>query len=55
LDEAIRKLILSDDVKDALVSRQGWLGKLLHLAELLEEMDFTHLGRYLDEMGVSLD
>lgn len=55
IGEVIRKLNLSDDVRDALVSRRGGLGRLLHLAELLEEMDYTHLGRHLDEMGVSLD
>jgi len=55
VEEVIQKLNLSDDVKDALVLRQGGLGKLLHMAELLEEMDFNHLGRHLDEMGVSLE
>jgi len=55
MDEVIRKLNLSDDVCDALVARQGELGKLLHLAELLEEMDSARLGRHLGEMGVSLD
>lgn len=55
LDEVVRKLNLSDDVKDALVSRQGMLGNLLYAAELLEELEFTQLGALLDEMGVSSD
>ena len=55
MDEVIRKLNLSDDVSDALVGRQGLLGKLLHVAELLEEMDFAHLGRHLNEMEVTLE
>ena len=55
MDEVVRKLNLSDDVIDALTARQGGLGRLLHVAELLEEMDFSHLGRHLEEMGVSLD
>lgn len=55
MDEVVRKLNLSDDVMDALTARQGGLGKLLHVAELLEDMDYCHLGRHLEEMGVSLD
>jgi c-di-GMP-related signal transduction protein len=55
LDEVVRKLNLSDDVKDALVSRHGMLGNLLHVAELLEDMEFSQLGALLDEMGISLD
>jgi c-di-GMP-related signal transduction protein len=55
MDEVIRKLSLSDDIRDALVARQGELGRLLHLAELLEELEFDHLGTHLDEMGISLE
>jgi len=55
LDEVVRKLNLSDDVKDALVSRQGMLGNLLYAAELLEELEFTQLGALLNEMDISLD
>jgi c-di-GMP-related signal transduction protein len=55
LDEMVQKLNLSDDVREALVSRRGTLGSLLHMAELLEDMEFTQLGALLDEMGVSLE
>lgn len=55
MDEVIRKLNLSNDVKDALVSQQGELGLLLHVAELLEEMDFDHISMHLDEIGLSID
>jgi EAL and modified HD-GYP domain-containing signal transduction protein len=55
MDEVVRKLNLSDDVKNALVERQGALGDLLHVAELLEEMEFGELGTLLDTMGVSID
>jgi len=55
MEEVVRNLNLSDDVRDALVTRQGGLGKLLHLAELLEQLDFRHLGLHLDEMGISFD
>jgi EAL and modified HD-GYP domain-containing signal transduction protein len=55
MDEVVRNLNLSDDIRDALVARQGELGILLHIAELLEEMDFGHLGKHLEEMGISID
>ena len=55
MDEVVRKLNLSNDIRDALIARMGGLGILLHVAELLEEMDFHHLGTHLKEMGVSLD
>lgn len=55
LDEVVRKLNLSDDVRDALVSREGALGHLLQMAELLEELEFTRLGALLDEINVSLN
>lgn len=55
MGEVIQNLNLSDDVRDALVSRQGVLGKLLHVAELAEQLDFRHLGTHLDEMGVSIE
>jgi EAL and modified HD-GYP domain-containing signal transduction protein len=55
MDEVVRKLNLSDDVKDALVERQGALGDLLHIAEMLENMEFIQLVTLLDEMGISLD
>ncbi len=54
MDEVVRNLNLSDDVKDALTMRQGSLGKLLNLAELLEQDDFSQLGTHLDEMGISI-
>ncbi|MDD5286571.1 MAG: EAL domain-containing protein, partial [Desulfuromonadaceae bacterium] len=54
MEEVVRKLNLSDDVRDALVGRQGGLGSLLHVAELLETLDFDQLGTHLDGMGISL-
>ncbi len=55
IDEVVRKLNLSDDVREALVGKSGGLGNLLHLAELLEELDFDHLCTHLDKMGISLE
>jgi c-di-GMP-related signal transduction protein len=53
MDEMMRTLNVSDDIRNALVSRQGGLGKLLHVAELAEQSDFRHLGKHLIEMGIS--
>ncbi len=50
-----QNLNLSEDVREALASREGELGKLLHVAELLEQLEFHHLGSHLDEMGISLE
>lgn len=55
MDEVVEKLNLSEDIKDALVGRHGSLGKLLHLVELLEEMEYDELGDQLDEMNTSID
>ncbi|HXE96641.1 MAG TPA: EAL domain-containing protein [Dongiaceae bacterium] len=55
LDEVILKLDLSEDVREALVWQSGGLGNLLHMAELLEELEFDHLSTHLDEMGVTLE
>lgn len=55
MDEVVRNLNLSEDVRGALTSRQGGLGRLLHVAELLEQLEFRHLGSHLEEMGVSLE
>jgi c-di-GMP-related signal transduction protein len=54
-DEIVAKLNLSDEITQALSGRHGRLGKLLQVAELLEELDFLHLDRHLFELDVSLD
>jgi len=55
IEEIITKLNLSDEIAAALSGREGRLGELLHLAELLEAMDFSHICRHLDKMEVSLN
>lgn len=54
IDEVVRTLNLSDDIVDALTTRRGDLGKLLHIAELIEELNFSYLGIQLEEMGFSI-
>jgi c-di-GMP-related signal transduction protein len=53
MDEVVEKLNLSEDVRMALLSHQGELGELLHVAKLLENMDFDSLGTFLSEAGIS--
>ena len=55
MDEMVHSLNLSKDIEDALISHTGELGELLHIAELLEVMDFDHIKSHLDEMGLTLD
>jgi len=55
MEEMVLKLGLSDDVTEALISREGELGRLLHLAELFEIMDCAHLNKHLSEMAISID
>jgi len=55
MTEVIQNLNLSDDVSDALTSREGELGKMLTIAELLEQMEFRHLSSYLEDIGVSFE
>lgn len=54
MDEVVRTLNLSDDVQQALTSRSGGFGRLLHVTELLERLEFDHVGSHLSEMGVSV-
>lgn len=55
IDEVIASLNLSEEVRDALMARRGDLGELLHLAELVEgmEFDFNEVSRCFARMGLS--
>jgi len=55
IDEVVRQLSLTDDVHEALTERQGGLAKLLYAAQLLYEMNFSHLGEQLEQLSISLD
>ena len=55
MDEVVHKLNLSEEVSEALTLRRGVLGKLLHVAVLLEELEFGHLCVHLNEMGISVE
>ena len=53
--EMVEKLHLVHDVRDALLFRSGGLGRLLLLAEKLEQADFAAVNEHLEECGISLD
>lgn len=55
MSEVVRNLNLPEEVSDALRSRQGMFGKLLQVAESLEQLEFGHLGAHLNEMGVTIE
>ena len=55
MEELIANLNLNDDVASALLKREGTLGKMLLLAERLEQTDFDAVMILLGECGVSLD
>lgn len=53
IDEVISSLHLSDDIREALVNRSGIYGKLLHLAELVERMEFRDAALQFEELGLT--
>ncbi|BCG47787.1 D-arabinose-5-phosphate isomerase [Citrifermentans bremense] len=55
MNELVGKLNLVENVKIALLSRQGELGGLLLLAQRLEEADFEGVNEQLEESGLDLD
>ena len=53
IDEVIATLDLCEEVRDALTERIGIFGKLLHLAEVVERMEFREALLQFEEMGFS--
>lgn len=53
--DIVSQLNLSEDVRRALLEREGPLGRLLLLTEKLEDMDFATVALLLDQSHVSLD
>ncbi len=55
LDELTRKLNLSDEIRSALIAREGYYGTLLTLAEKSESLDFDAVEVMLEELGISAE
>lgn len=55
MDEILSNLNLTDEISQALLSREGQLGELLTLAERLEVTDFDAVTLLLDKCAVTLD
>ena len=55
IEEIVGTLDLSIDVRDALISRKGELGRLLNLAELMEHSFFRVTPEQLEELGLTQD
>jgi EAL and modified HD-GYP domain-containing signal transduction protein len=53
IEEVLDSLHLSEEVRAALTERSGVFGKLLHLAELVERMEFKDATRQLEQLGLS--
>lgn len=54
MQEVVGQLNLRDDVRQALLSREGALGLLLSLSERQEEADFKGVERFLKQIGLKL-
>jgi EAL and modified HD-GYP domain-containing signal transduction protein len=54
VDEIISNLYLSDGIRAALVDRNGDLGSLLCLVEMMERLELDEAAECLERLGVSL-
>ncbi|MGL4829450.1 MAG: EAL and HDOD domain-containing protein [Vibrio sp.] len=55
IDLLVDQLPLTDEVKQALLHRQGPLGTLLNLEECFENADWQGVERYCDQLGFDLE
>jgi len=55
MDDVLRSLNLSEDIRDALVSHAGEFGRLLHVAKQLELMEYDTVVSSIGSTGLTLD
>jgi EAL and modified HD-GYP domain-containing signal transduction protein len=55
MEDITSKLNLTDDIRQALLSRNGELGELLNLVERLEKLDFEGVAKSLTAVGLSIE
>jgi c-di-GMP-related signal transduction protein len=54
LEEIVAGLNLSDKIQNALLNREGELGRLLHLTEMIERAELDEAARYLTQLDIPL-
>lgn len=55
MDEVVASVALSEDVRDALISRTGDLGTLLEATEMIERLEFAPALERLVGLGITRD
>lgn len=55
MEHLVQQLSLAEDVRQALVAREGSLGRQLRLVENLEQLDFNAVSQLLEESQCSMD
>ena len=55
LAQVVEELNLSAEIRDAILRRQGYLGRLLTLVEAVERYDPEYIGALLEELSLTLD
>lgn len=53
LDKVLEEIGLASELKEAILAREGLLGKLLVLSELIENEDFEAAGKSIQALGIS--
>ncbi|HAR96605.1 MAG TPA: hypothetical protein DCR97_11685 [Deltaproteobacteria bacterium] len=53
IDEIVEKLNVSKDIQDALLNREGVLGRLLVLCDALDDQAYQQIGEYLTELKLT--
>ncbi|MDD2855394.1 MAG: hypothetical protein PHU01_07685 [Desulfuromonadaceae bacterium] len=54
MDEIVSGLNLSDEIRGALLNREGALGMILNLAEMIERMELDEAVTLLEKVGIPL-
>ena len=54
LEQIVAQLNLSDEIQNALLSREGDLGTLLCLAEMMESLEFDEAAICFERLGITI-
>jgi EAL and modified HD-GYP domain-containing signal transduction protein len=53
INEIVDKLNVSKDIQDALLNREGLLGRLLLLCDALDDQEYQEIGEYLTQLKLT--